>query len=386
MLNNFILIDLNFNDFLDDLLSNNYLLLDGGYCHDLLLNCNYLHNFLHYLINNFVSNYNNWLFSSDLNVLGNLHSLLYNLLYFVHLRYLVHHLHDLLLHYCNLLEYFLNLRGCNWLLTVNFHLNNFITYVGHYLFYFLNFLVDYRLFLNFSNFFDSWNLFDGLYYLFNCNWNLYYFFCLFFDNNKFFNSLIASDWNLKRNDNCLLNLDYFLKLYSLSNHLLCYHFLGDLYPRLDNLLLHDIDWLDYFLLLDRRDNLLSHYLDLLVDWYLDILYYLHLHNLFLDYWQSHLIYYLHYLLYLHDPVHYFLDHLWHLHDLFHYPWHHHNLLHHFLHLHYLRYFHQFLNYLIDRDPHLFDPLNDLWNLNDLFHNYLDWLLHSNILKYWLLNL
>jgi hypothetical protein len=210
------------------------------------------------------------------------------------------------------------------------------------------------------------------------NWNLNNFLYFFFDNNKLFHNLIASNRHLEWNNNCSLNFNNLLNLYSLRYKFLCYYFFGYLYSSLNNLLFNYINWLDYFSFLNSRYDLFNNNLNLFNSWNLNVFNYFNLDNLFLNYRNSYLFYYLYYFLNFYYSIYDFLNNLRNLHYFLYNPRYDNNFFDYFFNLNNLRNFNQFFNYFIDRYSNLFYSFDNLWYLNYLLDDHFHWLFNCYI--------
>lgn len=78
--------------------------------------------------------------------------------------------------------------------------------------------------------------------------------------------------------------------------------------------------------------------------------------------------------------------MWNLDNLFDNSWYNNNFLDNLLNLNNFWYFNHLLNDFINVNSNLFDSFNGSWYFNDLFNNDLDWVVLSDVVVNWLLDL
>ena len=317
-----------------------------------------LNNLINKAINNFIIIYDNRLFSSNFNEARYFTNFFHDFFDLVYLRNLMNNLNNFFMNDCNFFNTLFYLIHSNRFFTNNLNLSDFLWYIRNYLFYLTNLLLNNWFLLYLCYFLNCCYLFYNFDQFLFLNWNLNNFLYFFFDNNKLFHNLIASNRHLEWNNNCSLNFNNLLNLYSLRYKFLCYYFFGYLYSSLNNLLFNYINWLDYFSFLNSRYDLFNNNLNLFNSWNLNVFNYFNLDNLFLNYRNSYLFYYLYYFLYNPRYDNNFFDYFFNLNNL--------------------RNFNQFFNYFIDRYSNLFYSFDNLWYLNYLLDDHFHWLFNCYI--------
>ena len=124
--------------------------------------------------------------------------------------------------------------------------------------------------------------------------------------------------------------------------------------------------------------LLDYALNFFIDWHLYVLYYFHLHDLFLNNRDPNLFADFNNLFAFYYSLTNHFDYLWNLNDLLNYPRHTDDLLNNLLNLDYLWNLNYLFYDLINTDSHFFYPFNIYWHFDNLLDTYLYWLFLDDI--------